>query len=254
MTDPKASVRRQFGRQARAYARSATHASDVDLSMLIEQLQLTRTDRVLDIATGTGFTALAMRPLAHRVVGVDLTWEMLVEGRRMAGRRAGIDWLQGDVEALPFADQTFSVVTCRRSAHHFSNLDRALDEMTRVLRSGGTLGIVDQVGPEGEAGRRLLEEIERLRDPSHVRMLTPQEWKTMVAAHGVAVRVAEVTEQRIVSLEEWLDRAGVDDARRKAIAATLVQASVPARTELGYQGGRAAPTFLRRWLVLVGSR
>ncbi len=253
MTDPKATVQRQFARRAGAYARSATHAGDVDLSMLIERLQLKPDDRILDIATGTGFTALAMRPLADRVVGLDLTWEMLVEGRRLAVRHAGIDWIQGDVEALPFGDQTFSVVTCRRSTHHFPDLDRALEEMTRVLRLGGRLGIVDQVSPEKEAGRQLLEEVERLRDPSHVGTLTPQEWRTIAAAHGVAVLVAEVIEQRIPSFEEWLDRAGVDAGRRSKIASRLAQAPPAAQAEIGYQGG-AAPTFLRRLLVLIGIR
>jgi len=253
MSDPKANVRRQFGQQAKAYAHSAEHAGDVDLSMLIERLHLTRVDRVLDIATGNGFTALAMQPLVHRVVGLDLTWEMLAEGRRLALPHATIDWLQGDVEVLPFQDHTFSVVTCRRSAHHFSDLDRALDEMTRVLRRGGRLGIADQVASEGEAGRRLMEEIEHIRDASHVRVLTPTEWETTAAAHGIAVQVADLTEPRVVLLEEWLDRAGVDAARRKTIEAVLAQASAAAQEEIGYHAG-ANPTFLRRWLVLIGKR
>ncbi len=252
MADPKARVREQFGRQAGAYARSQTHAADVDLAALIKHLPLTERDRVLDVATGTGFTALAIRPRVERVVGLDLTWEMLGEGKRRAGAHAGLDWIQGDVEALPFFDQMFSVVTCRRSAHHFSQLDQALSEMVRVLRVGGWLGIVDHANPDGTAGRQLMEDQERLRDPSHVRALTPGEWRAIVEEHRVTVQVAEVHERR-VAFDEWVERAGVDAERQARLAAAFAQASPLAQEEIGYRGG-ARPSFVRRWFVLIGRR
>src|SRR2546430_11737053 len=87
MGDQKRAVQRQFGRQAGAYARSISHRRDADLDLLITHLQATPRDRVLDVATGTGFTAFALRPHVRAVVGVDLTRGML--GRPAGWRRPG---------------------------------------------------------------------------------------------------------------------------------------------------------------------
>ncbi len=253
MTDIKSVVQRQFGRRAEAYAQSPSHAADIDLSLLLRRLSLRADDHLLDVATGTGFTALALQSSVKVTVGLDLTREMLLEAARLAGMGSPITWVQGDAEALPFVDRSFTVVTCRRSAHHFPHLDRALEEMYRVLQPGGRLGIVDQASPDGTTGRALMEQLERLRDPSHVRGLTPARWRELVHAHGFSVPVAEVLETRLASFDEWLDRAGVDADRRTTIGATLAHASATAHTQIGYEGG-ASPTFVRRWIVLVGER
>jgi len=253
MPDPKTAAQRQFGRQAAAYARSATHAHDVDLPILIEHLPLQPDDHILDVATGTGFTAFALSAQAGRVIGLDLTWEMLVEAQRLRDSIANIDWIQGDVEGLPFGDGTFSIVTCRRSAHHFPHLDRALDEMLRVLRPRGVLGIVDHVGPDGSAGGDLMHTLERMRDPSHVHAPSARAWRCLLEAHGVTVEFADLFSQRVFVFEEWLARAGVDPPRGEQISALLAGASPAAQAEIGYQG-RPAPSFMRSWLVLIGRR
>ncbi len=252
MKDFKSTVRQQFGRRAQAYARSASHAGDVDLTSLAEHLSLKSNDRVLDVATGTGFTALALHPHVHAVVGLDLTREMLAEARRLAGTARGVVWVEGDAEALPFGDEAFTVVTCRRSAHHFAHLDRALAEMRRVLRPGGHLGIADQVSPEGEEGRRLMEQLEVVRDPSHMRTLTPDEWGAVFQAHGLALQYVEFFENR-ASFDEWLDRAGVDGDRRMTIDSLLAWAPAAALVQVGYEVVPSR-TFTQRRIVLVGQR
>lgn len=251
MNEDKSVVQRQFGRLAPAYARSASSTDDLDLSLLRQRLALTVQDRILDVATGTGFTALALRPQVRTMIGIDLTREMLQQAVRLAASTAGIVWIQGDAGALPFLEQAFTVVTCTRSAHHFPQLDRVLGEMRRVLRPGGRLGIIDPASPDGTAGRDLLDTLERLRDPSHVRTLTPHEWSEILQRHRFVVDVAEVIENRIRSLEEWLDRAGVGSERRRMIKSTLAQAPAVAQAQIEYQGG-VSPTFIRRWIILVG--
>src|SRR5437867_12945463 len=168
MGDQKRAVQRQFGRQAGAYARSISHRRDADLDLLITHLQATPRDRVLDVATGTGFTAFALRPHVRSVIGVDLTRGMLEEARRLTPVGDGLAWVVGDAEALPFVDGIFQIVTCRRAPHHFPHIERAVSEMVRMLAPGGRLGIVDQVPPEDTPGHNLMETIEVLRDPSHV--------------------------------------------------------------------------------------
>lgn len=245
----KSAVQGQFGRQAGAYARSERHARDRDLLLLIEHLHLQPDDRALDVATGTGFTAFALQRRVRSVVGVDLTHRMLQEARRLAGAHAGIDWVEGDAEALPFRTAVFTVVTCRRAPHHFPRVDRAVAEMLRVLEPGGRLGIVDQVPPEDDPGHRLMGALEVLRDGSHVRALPASEWEGSLTRQGLRRTFVEIVERR-QTVDAWLDLAGPTDAVRSGVKAMLADAPRAAREQLGYEDD--PPSFLKRWIVIVG--
>jgi ubiquinone/menaquinone biosynthesis C-methylase UbiE len=251
MDRKKKAVQRQFERQAGAYARSASHARDTDLDLLIAHLNLEGADRVLDVATGTGFTAFALEPHVRRVVGLDLTIGMLAEARRLQARAAGVAWVVGDAEALPFAGGAFSVVTVRRAPHHFPRLEQAVAEMLRVLAPGGRVGIVDQTPPEDQPGLELTEELEALRDPSHVRALTVSAWRDLARRQGIQVTRSEITERRLM-VEEWLDLAGSDTHLRQAVAERLGRATPEARGQIGYQAD--PPSFMKRWMILVGRK
>src|SRR5260221_13807029 len=108
----------------------------------------------IDVACGPGtFT----RPFASRVrraVGVDLTPAMIEKARAEAARAGiiNVEFVRGDIYALPFADGVASIVTCAYAFHHMQEPARALAEMARVLRSGGRVGIVDIIVPEGPGG------------------------------------------------------------------------------------------------------
>src|SRR2546427_11049462 len=123
MDDRKRAVQRQFGQRAGAYARSASHRRDADLGLLIAHLRAAPSDRALDVATDTGFTAFALRPHVRFVVGAALTRGMLEEARRQSPPGAGFPWVVGDAEALPLADGTFNIVTSRRTPRHFAKRD-----------------------------------------------------------------------------------------------------------------------------------
>ncbi|OLC32533.1 MAG: hypothetical protein AUH31_00515 [Armatimonadetes bacterium 13_1_40CM_64_14] len=251
--DPrKEATQRQFGQRARAYAHSASHRHDTDLDLLVEHLKPTSSDCLLDVATGTGFTAVAFGPLVRSVVGVDLTWEMLQEAEALRSGRDRIRWAVADADALPFADATFTAVTCRRAAHHFVHLEHAIREMLRVLAVGGRIGLVDQVLPDDEPGGTLMESMEILRDPSHVRALPASRWQALLARAGVALSLMQTVERRL-AVSEWLELAGTDLARRDAIEAALRRASPQAREQIGYAATQN-PTFLKRWVILVGTK
>src|SRR5690349_3432487 len=83
----KARVQTQFGATAEAYVTSQVHARGASLGRLVELAEVGPTDRVLDVATAAGHTALALAPLAHSVLGVDLTPEMLTVAQRLAHER-----------------------------------------------------------------------------------------------------------------------------------------------------------------------
>ncbi len=251
---PEDAVRAQYGRRAAAYARSAEHAAGRDLTRLIELLAPHRYESALDVATGTGFTAFALAPLVNDVVALDLTPEMLAEGQRLADDRGvfNVEFVPGDAHALPFADAKFDIVAVRRAPHHFADVDRALREMRRVLKPGGRLGLVDQVAPEEPDARDFLEGLERRRDPSHIRALTPQEWEDRLGAAGFQVRAFEVKHHRR-AVEEWVRLAGTPPETAAAITVALAQAPTPLRERLGYRDG-GGPSFIQDRCVALAVR
>jgi demethylmenaquinone methyltransferase/2-methoxy-6-polyprenyl-1,4-benzoquinol methylase len=98
---------------------------------------------VLDIATGTGDLAIALRNGGvKRVVGLDFSASMLEEARRKDDALPGgehIEWVEGDAMALPFADASFDAITLGFGLRNMPSYLGALREMARVLRPGGVL-------------------------------------------------------------------------------------------------------------------
>src|SRR6267143_7022983 len=170
--DPRAS----FGPVAANYSRAKFHTSSDRLQEVVDLVHPLKGDLVLDVATGTGNTAFALAPLVRRVVGLDLTREMLDVARRIATERGiqNVDWVIGDACVLPFADETFDVYVVRAAPHHFPRFDEFVREAFRVLRPGRDAAFIDCASPA--AARDVLHEVERRRDPSHVRSMTVEEW------------------------------------------------------------------------------
>jgi ubiquinone/menaquinone biosynthesis C-methylase UbiE len=229
-----------FAQRAAFYTTSAVHKDKAVLDRLVELAQVQSTDRVLDVATGTGHTAFAFAPHVREVIATDVTPEMLSEGGRLKDE-GGIENVQfqlADAHDLPFDDESFDVVTCRRAAHHFTDIRRALREMLRVLRTrrvlrpGGRLVIDDRSVPEDDFVDATLNRLDWLHDHSHVRQHRPSEWQSMMQAAGCTIEVIEpytkhrplsaftngVEPESAVEIERIL--AGLDEAQRAALNMT----------------------------------
>jgi demethylmenaquinone methyltransferase / 2-methoxy-6-polyprenyl-1,4-benzoquinol methylase len=102
--------------------------------------------RVLDACCGTGDLALAARREGGRVTGLDFSEPMLERARRKSSE---IEWVRGDLLALPFADGSFDVATVGFGVRNVEDLGRALRELRRVLRPAGRLAILEVVRPKG---------------------------------------------------------------------------------------------------------
>lgn len=184
-----AQVVEQFTRQAQGYA-EMTEKYGVGHDPL-DLIDVGPDDVVLDVACGTGRMTLPLAARARHVTGFDITPAM-VDIARKAQAEAGvanIDWRIGNVHALPFADDSFTLVTCGLAAHHFTEPATVLAEMRRVCRPGGRIAVIDLTPPAEKA--EALDRFEKLRDASHVHALTPEELRGLgrdlglseVAAH-----------------------------------------------------------------------
>lgn len=186
MTSSPSKSREQFNAQADQYASSEVHRFGPSLPVLIKFAAPTPSDKALDVATGTGNTALAIAPHVAHVTGLDMAEKMLAHAQNRAneeGQRNSL-FVRGSAEELPFPDEAFTLVTSRHAPHHFSHLERFIAEAYRVLKTGGRLVIADQISPTPEL-QDWIDRYQRLRDPSHHVQRTVQEWQELTQAAGL---------------------------------------------------------------------
>lgn len=229
----KASVQHQFNQVAANYSVSSVHARGVDLPEMVKAAGLSGGERVLDAGCGTGHTALTFAPHVGEVVAVDFSAGMLEQGRRLAVERRleNIDFRLGDVEALPFGPGEFDLVVSRFSAHHWPHPQQALAEFHRVLRPGGRVLLADIVSFEELALDTLLQAIELLRDPSHVRDHTINQWLTLFAGSRFRATVVFTWGVRL-DFADWLARMATPPTQAAAIHALLHSAPADLRQQL----------------------
>ena len=103
-------------------------------------------DRVLDACCGTGDLAIASRRIGGQVTGLDFSEPMLERARR---KEPELEWVRGDLLALPFEDASFDAATVGFGIRNVEDVERALRELRRVLRSGGRLAILEITRPRG---------------------------------------------------------------------------------------------------------
>ena len=181
--------------RAQAFRESPTHREGPDLELLVEMCEPGKGVTALDVATGGGHVARRLREEGCTVVTVDPAPGMQPDVIARA-------------EHLPFADSSFDVVTCRIAPHHFEDIRKAVAELARVTRA--LLVIEDNLHIDEQ-----VEQAERLRDPTHVRCYSADEWLELLVGAGLDVERVELVERKR-EVEDWLTRVDTppEDAQR----------------------------------------
>src|SRR5258708_4125865 len=186
MTDIKSAVQNQFSKVAANYRTSSVHASGEDLQWMVQVAALTGNERVLDAACGAGHTAMTFAPHVREVVALDFTPAMLEQVEKLVAERqvSNVTIRSGDVEKLPFEAQTFDLVVTRYAAHHWPHPLTALQEIARVLKPGGLFLLNDTIAPVEPLHDTFMQTVEFLRDGSHVRNQSIQQWQALMTEAG----------------------------------------------------------------------
>lgn len=187
----------------------------------------------LDAGCGTGAFAIAVAPEVREVVGVDPRSEYLEAARGLAP--GNVRFEEGDAEALQFAYATFDLVGCLRVFHHVRRPELVVSELVRVTRPGGRVLVVDQLGAVDPLRSLEMDRFEHSRDPSHTRLLSDQDVRSLLDANDLVLVSSEIaTETR--DLERYLDLAAVPEDERPAIRGLAPAPAYP--VEVGWYVAR----------------
>lgn len=247
-------IQQQFGATASAYASSAVHAGGADLDALVAAAALTGTERVLDMGSGAGHTALALAAKgAAEVIGLDVTPEMTAVASGLAAQRGltNVRFETGTVMALPYEDASFDLVTSRYSAHHYADPAAAFREAKRVLKPGGRVLMIDTIAPEQPALDTFLQTFELLRDSSHVRNCRATEWLRIFAAAGLAEPKVLYRGEVVLDGGEWVKRMQTPPEKVAIIRQLFAEATAQQRAGFDI---RDTPWGFTQPLVLIEAR
>jgi ubiquinone/menaquinone biosynthesis C-methylase UbiE len=237
----KTLAQEQFGKTAAHYLTSKPHALGKSLERLVTLTSPQKNWRVLDVATGGGHVAYAFAPHVARVWATDITQEMLdmVKGEAATRGLSNVRTTYAKAEALPFEDESFDLVTCRIAPHHFDSIPDFLTEVHRTLKIGALFALVDNVVPAGSVGD-YVNAFERLRDPSHLRAWTVDEWRNALDKAGLKTAHEEQI-YKTMEFKSWAAR--YDTTMQALLRAMLTEVTPEVKATLQPQGTGADLTF-----------
>lgn len=225
--------RDQFDRQSAAYGKGHILSRTADLESALPHLGLQPGMRALDIATGGGHTAVFFATRGLHVTAADIAPGMLAQARALAdGAGVTLETREHPAESLPYADGTFDLVTCRVAAHHFSCPATFCMETARVLKRGGKFLLIDGSVEDGQpVAEEWIHRLEKLRDPSHGRFITPLKWTHLCGHVGMRVIHSELQPMKQPDLEWYFSAANTPPENRNQVL-EWIRTAPPSAKEL----------------------
>jgi ubiquinone/menaquinone biosynthesis C-methylase UbiE len=258
--DVKAHSNARFSQFAQNYVTSDTHAQGHDLDRLLEVARNLNNGEpfglAMDIATGGGHTALKFAPVSSKMIALDYSTSMLNAARQfIAGQGVNnMAYVNSDAENIAFADNTFDLITCRVAPHHFPNVFRFMQEVTRVLKPGGMFILLDHLLPGDAKAAAYIEAFERLRDPSHHQAFNQDEWRGLLLDAGMEV-LHEERLNRQAKMLPWAERQNCSPEVIERLHVLMVQAPQPVAEWMNIQcAGTADAMFDHTYLLIAGRK
>ncbi|MGP8320337.1 MAG: class I SAM-dependent methyltransferase [Methanosarcinaceae archaeon] len=224
----------QFAKRCHAYAKSSALSNKNNLKKIVELTAPSGTDHLLDVATGTGFLAFEFANNVSSVIGIDFTDKMLAIAKqyKVDNDIENVIFESADVESLPFDDSSFNIVSCRFAFHHFLHPEKAISEINRVLKPNGKIVLSDIISSEDIAKSEYQNEMELIRDPSHVKHYRPSEIVQMLTDHGFEILHFENWPADF-AFDEWILMSDPGVESKKRVKKMMIYAMENDLTDLG---------------------
>ncbi|RNA69934.1 class I SAM-dependent methyltransferase [Alteribacter keqinensis] len=242
----------QFGKNAEKYVTSETHAKGEDLPVIVEWLNPSKKAVALDIATGGGHAAKALSPFVSHLFATDLTKDMLSNtARHLKDTYKNISFVIADAEELPFLDGTFDVVTCRIAPHHFPNPNAFVREVARVLKPGGAFLMIDNVVPEDHQLAEFMNTMEQLRDTSHNRCLSVNEWRMLFSSSGLEELQSNLF-KKTYTFPAWVERTTESEEQIRSVYDHILHANkdIQSYFQVKVEDDTVTSVSIDEWMVL----
>lgn len=249
----QATSQAQFDKQSDRYGRSHILANTADLDASVMGLDFPRSGPALDVATGGGHTAVWLAKRGLVVTATDLSAKMLENAAQLAMADGfSIETRQHPAESLPYPDESFDVVACRVAAHHFSAPGDFVRESARVLKPGGVFLLIDGTVPDDQPEAAVwMNTVEKLRDPSHGRLISGAEWCGYAANAHLHVVRCQISRFAQPDLEWYFETANTSPQNREQVIALFDHAPESIRSiyRLAVINGRRTWQWHRLQLV-----
>jgi ubiquinone/menaquinone biosynthesis C-methylase UbiE len=206
--DSKEIIKRQFDRQAQSFSNWSVTRNEEYMQAYFEFIGFRKEDELLDVACGTGEFSLFCARRIKGVHGVDISEGMIELARKHASAvgLTNVTFECHDVEHIPCADSSFSVVQCRSAFHHMDAYPRVFKEMLRCCRPGGRMAVQDIMAYDNPKVNSFFEALEKEVDVSHNATLYRQEFIDLFDRNRVEVIRSLVVEVEL-NFREYLGHA-----------------------------------------------
>ena len=242
----------QFDRQSAKYGKGHILADVSDVDAIVKRLNRP-VGKALDVSTGGGHTGLYLASQGWQVTLADISAAMLENARVTATERGlSVDTRLHAAETFPYADAVFDLVTCRVAAHHFSDPAAFVTETARVLKPGGAFVLIDGSVEDGQPeAEEWIHALEKYRDPSHHRFLTPRTWARLCEQAGLRVISSELQPFKQPDLNWYFETAATSPENRAKVLALIRTASPQVRAlfRLGDEDGKIVWCWQRLTLL-----
>jgi 2-polyprenyl-3-methyl-5-hydroxy-6-metoxy-1,4-benzoquinol methylase len=247
MTEHDQALAQAFDGQAARFERAPVQSDPVLLERLVRTADFPADALVLDVGCGPGLVSEALLRAGHRVLGVDLSPEMIDRAMKRCGMYGPRARFENRSLFDPALAGPFDAAISRFVLHHVTDPPAFIRRQTELLQPGGILVVCDHTTDPEPSAAGWHNEIERLRDRTHTRNLNPGQLVDLVAGAGLSV-VRLVEMPFTLDFDEWFER-GTPAASKEAVYQRLLAAP-------SVRGFRVTPLSGQRvridgWIALV---
>jgi ubiquinone/menaquinone biosynthesis C-methylase UbiE len=252
----QAASAKQFESQSDRYGKSHILANTEDLDMAMKGIAAPAGGTALDVGTGGGHAALWLARHGWKVMAGDIAPRMLKNAALLCAE-AGltIETRLFPAEKMPFEAGSYDLVTARVGPHHFSSPEQFIGEVARVLKPGGHFLLIDGSVPDDDPRTtEWLHHVEKLRDPSHVRFLSPKAWEALVHGAGLTVEHSELQPYKQPDLQWYFETAATPTINREQVMGAVGGAHNHVRAALRIRNERGKIVWWLPRLTLLASK